>query len=189
MKVGYVRVSTAEQHTDRQDAMMRELGIEKVFTDKASGKDANRPQLKAMLDFVREGDMVVVESYSRLARSTRDLLAIVDTLTGKGVGFQSIHEAVSTDTPQGRLFLVLFSGLAQFERECTLQRQAEGIAEAKKRGVYKGRKPLEIDAAKFKSLYADWKADKITAAAAYRKLGVSSSSFYRRVREHEGSMV
>jgi DNA invertase Pin-like site-specific DNA recombinase len=186
MKVGYVRVSTAEQNTIRQDVLMRELGVDRVFVDKASGKNTDRRELQNMLQFVRVGDTVIVESYSRLARSTRDLLDIVETLKGKGVEFISKKEAIDTCTPAGRLMLTIFAGLYQFERECTLERQAEGIAEAKKAGKYKGRKPLEVDDVKFKKLYGDWKAGQITAVAMQKALGLTAPTFYRRVKAYEG---
>ena len=185
MKVGYVRVSTSEQNTIRQEVLMEELGVDKIFIDKASGKDTNRPQLRAMLEFVRVGDTVIVESYSRLARSTRDLLDIVEKLKGKGVEFISKKEALDTRTPAGRLMLTIFAGLYQFERECTLERQAEGIAEAKKAGKYKGRKPIEVDDKKFKALYGDWKAGQITAVAMQKELGLTAPTFYRRVKDYE----
>ena len=185
MKVGYVRVSTEEQNTIRQEVLMDSLGVDKVFIDKASGKDANRRELQNMLEFVRVGDTVIVESYSRLARSTRDLLDIVETLKNKGVEFISKKEAINTATPAGRLMLTIFAGLYQFERECTLERQAEGIAEAKKAGKYKGRKPLDVDADKFKALYTDWKAGRITAVAMQKALGLTAPTFYRRVRDYE----
>jgi len=185
MKVGYVRVSTQEQNTIRQEVWMQELGAEKVFIDKASGKDTARPQLNEMLKFVRDGDTVIVESYSRLARSTRDLLDIVERLNSQGVVFISIKEAIDTGTPAGRLMLTIFGGLYQFEREVTLERQAEGIREAKKAGKYKGRKPIEVNPQKFKALYDDWKARKITAVNMARQLGLSKGTFYRRVRVFE----
>ena len=185
MKVGYVRVSTVEQNTIRQEVLMEELGVDKIFIDKASGKDTNRPQLRAMLEFVRVGDTVIVESYSRLARSTRDLLDIVETLKGKGVEFISKKEAIDTCTPAGRLMLTIFAGLYQFERECTLERQAEGIAEAKKAGKYKGRKPIEVDDGKFKKLYGEWKAGRITAVAMQKALELTAPTFYRRVKQYE----
>ena len=139
MKVGYVRVSTTEQNTARQEDMMKTLGVEKVFIDKCSGKDTDRPQLQQMLEFVREGDNVVVESYSRLARSTRDLLSLLEQLNSKGVKFISVKENFDTSTPQGELMLTIFAGLAQFEREVMLQRQREGILLAQAAGKYKGR--------------------------------------------------
>ena len=147
MKVGYVRVSTEEQNTIRQEILMNELGVEKIYIDKASGKDTARRELQNMLEFVLEGDVVIIESYSRLARSTKDLLNIVETLKEKGVEFISQKEAIDTTTPAGRLILTIFAGLYQFERECILERQTEGIREARKAGKYKGRTPIEVDIA------------------------------------------
>ncbi|MDR2558684.1 MAG: recombinase family protein [Oscillospiraceae bacterium] len=186
MKVGYVRVSTEEQNTIRQEVLMHDLGVDKIFIDKASGKNTARRELQNMLEFVRVGDTVIVESYSRLARSTRDLLDIVETLKSKGVEFISKKESIDTCTPAGRLMLTIFAGLYQFERECTLERQAEGIAEAKKAGKYKGRKPLDVDADKFKELYGKWKAGRITAVAMQKELGLTAPTFYRRVKAYEG---
>lgn len=186
MKVGYVRVSTEEQNTIRQEVLMRELGVDKIFIDKASGKNTARKELQNMLQFVRVGDTVIVESYSRLARSTRDLLDIVEALKSKGVEFISKKEAIDTCTPAGRLMLTTFAGLYQFERESTLERQAEGIKEAKKAGKYKGRKPLTVDWDKFEKLYPDWKSGKITAVAMQKALNLTAPTFYRRVKEYEG---
>ena len=143
MKVGYVRVSTADQNPARQEEALKNQGVERIFMEKVSGKDMNRPKLKELLDFVREEDTVIVESYSRLARSTTDLLLIIEKLQEKNVSFVSLKENIDTTTPQGKLMLTIFAGLSQFERECTLQRQAEGIAIAKAEGKYKGRKPIE----------------------------------------------
>lgn len=185
MKVGYIRISTEEQNTIRQDVLMKELGVNKVFTDKASGKNTARKGLQEMLGYVREGDTVVVESYSRMARSTRDLLDIVDTLKEKGVNFISKKEAIDTTTPAGRLMLTIFAGLYQFERECTMERQAEGIKEAKKAGKYKGRKPIAVDMVKFNELYTDWKAGNMTAVRMQKLLGLTPPTFYRRVKEFE----
>ena len=135
MKVGYIRVSTEEQNTIRQEILMKDLGVERVYMDKASGKSrTGRPQLEAMMDFVREGDVVIVESISRFARSTRDLLTLVEQLTEKGVGFVSQKESIDTNTPQGKFMLTVFGAMAELEREQTLQRQREGIAAAKAAG-------------------------------------------------------
>lgn len=145
MKVGYIRVSTEEQNTIRQEILMQDLGVERVYIDKASGKSrTGRPQLEAMMDFVREGDVVIVESISRFARSTRDLLTLVEQLTEKGVGFVSQKESIDTNTPQGKFMLTVFGAMAELEREQTLQRQREGIAAAKAAGKYKGRQPIAI---------------------------------------------
>lgn len=186
MKVGYVRVSTEEQNTIRQEILMQDLAVEKVYIDRASGKNTDRPELREMLNFVREGDTVIVESYSRLARNTRDLLDIVEILQKKGVDFVSRKEAIDTSTPAGRLMLTIFAGLYQFERESLLQRQAEGILLAKQAGKYKGRKPIEVDSARFKALYEQWKAEKITAVAMMKQLNLKSKTFYRRVKAFEG---
>ena len=142
-RIGYCRVSTEEQNTARQEAALADC--DKVFIDKASGKNTERPQLQAMLGYVREGDVLVVESYSRLSRSTADLLRIVETLKSKGVNFISLKERTDTTTPQGELVMTIFAGIAQFEREQLLQRQREGIAIAKEQGKYKGRQRIAID--------------------------------------------
>ena len=185
MKVGYVRVSTTEQNTSRQEKIMADLEVEKVFIDKLSGKNTQRPELKRKLEFVRAGDTVVVESYSRLARSTKDLLNLIDTLAEKDVNFISQKEKIDTSTPQGRLMLTIFAGLAQFERECTLERQREGIAIAKSEGKYKGRKPIQVDKEKFKEVYDRWKAGKIKAVEAMIELELSKPTFYRKVKLFE----
>lgn len=185
MKVGYIRVSTVEQNTERQKAIMEGLGVEKLYTEMLSGKNTDRPQLNAMLDFVREGDTVVVESYSRLARSTKDLLDLVEKLNQKKVQFISQKENIDTSTPQGRLMFTMFAGLAQFERECLLQRQREGIEIAKQQGKYKGRPKKSLE--NFTELYASVKNEEISISKASKLLGVSRSTFYRKMKEHEDS--
>ena len=181
MKVGYVRVSTQGQNTARQEVLMRELGVDKVFIDRQSGKDMSRPELKRMLEFVREGDIVIVESISRFARCTRDLLELVEQLTAKGVEFVSKKESLDTATPSGRFVLTIFGAVAQLEREYLLQRQKEGIAIAKEEGRYKGRKPLELP--EFDQVAASWKRGEITATEAMRRLKISKTTFYRKMRE------
>ena len=183
MKVGYVRVSTGEQNTARQDVLMGQLGVEKVYTDRMSGKNTERPELRKMLDFVRDGDTVVVESISRFARNTRDLLDLVEQLTDKKVDFISQKEAINTSTPQGRFVLTLFAALAELERENILERQAEGIAIAKAEGRMTGRPKKAVDT--FVNAYMDVKAGKLSAAKAARQIGVSRSTWYRKVGEYE----
>ena len=183
MKVAYIRVSTEEQNTARQEEAMKSLGIEKTFIEKVSGKSMDRPQLKAMLDYVREGDTLTVESYSRLARNTKDLLSIVEELEKKGVAFVSLKENIDTSTPQGKLMLTIFAGLAQFERECTLQRQKEGITIAKAEGKYKGRKPAAIPD-NWNEVVALWRTGEITAKVAQKKLGMTSATFYRKIKQN-----
>ena len=185
MKVGYIRVSTAEQNTIRQEVLMKILGVEKIYIDKASGKNTNRPQLKEMLSFVRQGDTVVVESISRFARNTRDLLDLVQQLQEKGVIFVSKKESIDTDTPTGKFMLTVFAAVAELERESILQRQREGIAEAQKAGKYKGRQPILIDKAKFEKQYSLWKSGEITAVEMQKRLCLKPNTFYRRVKEYE----
>lgn len=187
MKVGYVRVSTEEQNEARQEVIMDQLGVERVFIDKISGKSTNRPALQEMISFVRKDDIVIVESYSRLARSTTDLLKIVDDLNEKGVDFISHKENIDTTTPQGRLMLTMFAGIYEFERTCMLARQKEGIAIAKAQGKYKGRKPIEVDQDSFENVYTEWKAGKLKAVEAMSKLKLTKPTFYRKVKQYEAN--
>ena len=181
MQVGYIRISTAGQNTARQEVLMRELGVETVFIDRMSGKNTDRLELKKMMAFVRKGDTVVVESISRFARNTRDLLELVEQLTTKGVEFVSKKEAIDTTTPTGKFMLTIFGAVAELEREYILQRQAEGIAIAKEQGVYKGRQPIVRP--DFERVIALWRSGKITAVDAQRRLDMKPSTFYRRVKE------
>jgi DNA invertase Pin-like site-specific DNA recombinase len=164
---------------------MRELGVEKVFVDYASGKDSDRPELRKLLDFVREGDSVVVESVSRFARNTRELLRLVALLHEKRVEFISRKESIDTNSPAGKFMLTVFGAMAELERDYILQRQAEGVAIAKKLGKYKGRKKIMVDSVRFRSVYEDWKAGKMTAVKAMAKLNLTRNTFYRRVKEYE----
>jgi len=184
-KIGYIRVSTEHQETARQEAIMQQYQVERVFAEKMSGKNANRPELKAMLEFVRDGDTLYIESISRLGRSTRDLLNIIDVLQKKGVTLVSSKENIDTNTPQGRFVLSIFAALSELEREQTLQRQREGIAIAKAQGKYKGRQPIAIDWAKFGQLYELWKKEEITAVEFQNRMGLRANTFYRRLREYE----
>ena len=163
--------------------MMEEQKAEKLFIDKASGKNTDRQAFKEMMAFVRAEDVVIVESISRIARNTRDLLAIVSELTEKGVEFVSLKESIDTTTPQGRFMLTVFGALAELERENILERQREGIEIAKSEGKYKGRKPVDVDETKFKSVCQKWRAGDITATAAMQEVGLKPNTFYRRVKE------
>ena len=162
MRVAYERVSTAGQSTLRQDVMMQEQKIEKVFTEKISGKDRNRPELQKMLDFVREGDVVIIESISRLARSTRDFLNILDELERKHVALISLKEQIDTSTPTGRFLVSIFAALAQLEREQILSRQKEGISAQKAAGTYTGGRPhVKVDQKQLSSVIVRWKSGEI----------------------------
>lgn len=176
--IKYIRVSTKEQNTARQE--QDKAQYDKVYIEKISGKNTNRPQLQAMLEYVREGDIVTVESYSRLARDTRDLLNIIDVLNKKGVAFVSQKEQIDTSTPAGRFMLSVFASLAQFEREQILARQAEGIAIAKREGRM-GRpeiKPCD----NFAAIVKEWQDGNITAVEAMRRAGMTKATFYRKVK-------
>ncbi len=183
MKVGYVRISTKEQNTARQDLLMESLEVERVYTDKMSGKSQERPELHRMIDFVREGDSLTVESISRFARNTRDLLDLTATLDAKGVQFISKKESIDTSTPAGKFMLAVFGALAELERENILERQAEGIAIAKAEGRMKGRPKKAVDT--FEAVYLAVKEGKLSATKAAKQLGLSRSTWYRKAREYE----
>ena len=134
--IAYIRVSTKEQNTGRQheDFTAKGIVLNKVFEEKLSGKNTDRPQLQAMLAYLREGDTLYVESFSRFARSARDFLNIVNTLNEKGVSFVSLKENIDTTTPNGKFMLTVFAGLYELERDNILERQREGIDLALKEG-------------------------------------------------------
>lgn len=193
-KIFYARVSTVEQNEGRQIAAAKEQGADKIFTDKATGANTNRPQLKAMMAYIREGDTVIVESISRLARSTKDLLDLVEKITGKGAAFISLKESIDTSSPQGRFVLTLFAAMAELEREQIKQRQSEGIAlrkaedaARKAQGLeplyYKGRQAIGIDTDQFKAEVKKWRAGEQTAVETMRRLNLKANTFYRRVKE------
>ena len=182
MKIGYIRVSTQEQNTIRQEVLMKSLGVDEIYIDRMSGKNANRPELQKMMEYIRKGDTVIVESISRFARNTRDLLELVEKLTAKGVEFVSKKEAIDTTTPTGKFMLTVFGAVAELERGYILQRQQEGIAIAKAEGKYRGRKPIERS--NFDAVEKLWRAGTISAAEAMRRLDMSRSTFYRKVRQH-----
>lgn len=183
MKIGYIRISSTDQNSARQEVLMKELGVEQVYIDRISGKNTNRPELQRMMNFVREGDTVIVESISRFARNTKDLLDLVERLTEKNVEFVSRKEAIDTTTPSGKFMLTIFGAVAELEREYILQRQREGIALAKENGVYKGRKPIVRQ--DFVPVVSMWRQGKITAVEAMKRLDMKPSTFYRKVKEIE----
>ena len=185
MKIGYVRASTEEQKTIRQEIIMEQLGVEKVYIEKISGKNTERPQLQKMMSFIREGDVLIVESISRFARSTRDLLDLVEQLKRKGVQFISQKESIDTESPQGKFMLTVFAAMAELERDQMLQRQREGIEAAKKAGKYTGRQPIKIEPAVLKAVHKQWYNNEITTAHAVKLLGVSKNTFYRKMWEYE----
>lgn len=181
-RVGYVRVSTVDQNTARQ---LDGVPLDKMFTDHASGKDTSRPQLGAALDYVREGDTLIVHSMDRLARSLPDLRRLVDDLTGRGVAVQFVKENMTFTTdeasPFATLMLNMLGSFAEFERALMLERQREGIALAKAAGKYKGRKHA-LTAEQAEQLRAAVAAGESVTALA-RELGVSRQTVYTYVNE------
>ncbi len=180
MKIGYIRISTTDQNIARQELLMEQLGVDEAYIDRMSGKNTKRPELQKMMECVRRGDRVIVESFSRFARNTRDLLELVEQLSVKGVEFVSKKETIDTTTPTGKFMLTVFGAVAELEREYILQRQREGIAIAKDNGVYKGRKPIQPP--ELEKVIVKWRRGKITAAEAMWQLGMSRSTFYRKVK-------
>lgn len=188
MKVGYVRVSSNDQNTLRQEVLMNELQVERVYIEKITGATKNRPELEAMLDFVREGDIVIVESISRFARNTKDLLELVDILDHKKVQFISKKETIDTSTPAGKFMLTIFGAVAQLEREYIKERQREGIEIAKQQGKYKGRKKIKRPA-NWEEVYSQWKTREVTGAAAMKMLGLKRNTFYKFLKEYESEQI
>lgn len=162
---------------------MKELGVEKVFIDHATGKNMERPQFKKMMDFVREGDTLIVESYSRMSRSTKDLLETVEKLKEKGVDFVSKKEKIDTSTPAGKLMLTIFAGIYEFELENTAIRRDEGIAIAKAEGKYKGRKPLPVGDMFF-AVTKMWVDGQIGLSEAQKRLDMAPATFFRKCKEY-----
>lgn len=183
MIVGYVRVSTVEQNESRQLVTMQKYNVEKIYSEKVSAKDTNRIELQAMLDFVREGDTIVVHDFSRLARSTKDLLNIVELLQEKKVNLISAKENIDSSTPAGKLMLTMIGAINEFERANLLERQREGIAIAKQEGKYKGRKAIEIND-KFKELYNKYLNRELNKSQLAKELEVSRPTLDKLIKEY-----
>lgn len=184
MHVAYIRVSTVEQNEERQLEAMKAYPIERTYSEKVSGKTANRPKLKEMLDFVREGDVVHVHDFSRLARNTKDLLDIVDTLTAKGVTLISNKEGIDTSTPAGRLMLTMIGAIAEFERVNLLERQREGIDIAMREHPerYQGGHKKSVE--DFGTVYGEIKDGTLTKVQAAARLGISRPTLDRMIRDY-----
>lgn len=181
MRIAYIRVSTVEQNEQRQIEAMEKYHIEKWFIEKVSAKNTNRPKLQELLEFAREGDTIHIHDFSRLARSTKDLLDIVELLNSKGVSLVSNKENIDTSTPTGKLMLTMIGAINEFERTNLLERQREGIAIAKREGKYKGGKHKEIS--NFAEHYARYLARELTKSALARELGVSRPTLDKLIAE------
>lgn len=182
MQIAYVRVSTIEQNEQRQIEAMKHYNIEKWFVEKISAKDTNRPKLQELLEFVREGDTVHIHDFSRLARSTKDLLDIVELLNSKNVTLVSNKESIDTSTPTGKLLLTVVAAIAEFERTNLLERQREGIAIAKRNGIYKGRKPVSIP--NFEMHYSKYLSREISKTQLAKELGISRPTLDKMIANH-----
>lgn len=185
MNRAYVRVSTVEQHEDRQIEALEKHGIDKWYIEKISGKNTNREQLQLMLDEAEPGDTIFIHDFSRLARSTKDLLDVVESLNNRGIRLISNKEYVDTSTPTGKLMLTMIGAIAEFERTTMLERQAEGIAIAKRRGAFKncGRKEKEVDPDKFSDCMAKLLAGAITKSAMAIELGISRPTLNKMLKQ------
>lgn len=184
MRIGYIRVSSTDQNTDRQYEVLRKFEIEKSFEEKISGKNRNRPALQDMMKFAREGDVIYIESISRLARNTKDFLNIVEELSENGVGIVSAKENIDTSSPTGKFILTVFAALSQLERDTIKQRQREGIDVALAKGTRFGRPSIQVPP-NFNRTIKEWRSGDITAAEAMRQVGLKPNTFYRLVKKLE----
>lgn len=181
MNIAYVRVSTVEQNEARQLEALEKHNIDKWFTEKASAKDTKRPELQAMLEFARDGDTIYIHDFSRLARSTADLLKLVEQLAAKGVHLVSNKENIDTSTPTGKLMLTMIGAINEFERTNLLERQREGIAIAKREGKYKGRQAVNI--ADFEAHYQRYIGREISKTQLAKELEISRPTLDKIIRE------
>lgn len=188
MNVAYVRVSSTDQNTARQLEALRQYNLDRIYEEHISGKDKNRPQLQAMLADVGTGDTVYIESISRLARNTKDLLEIVESLTERGVDLVSLKEALDTSTPTGKFVLTMFGALAELERETIRQRQREGIDINRAQNKPYGRPRIAITQ-RFVDAHRRWRAGEITAREAMRLSKIKKSTFYNVVKEYEAQLT
>jgi DNA invertase Pin-like site-specific DNA recombinase len=182
--LAYIRVSTVEQNEERQVVSLKKYKPDKTFTEKVSAKDTNRPELQKLLEFCREGDTIVIHDFSRLARNTRDLLDIVDKLNDKGVTLISNKENIDTSTASGKLMLTMIGAIAEFERANLLERQREGISIAKAKGLYKGRKPVEIEDKVFTEQYNRYMRREINKVEFAKVLKVSRPTLDKMIKEY-----
>ena len=187
-KIGYIRVSTAEQNEERQLEAMKNLSLFKIYVEKISAKDTKRPLLIQMLDYVREGDTIYINDFSRLARSTQDLLSIISELETRGVKLISLKENFDTSTPTGKMLLTMIGAINEFERNNLLVRQREGIAVAKQKGLYKGRKPIKRPP-NWEDVYSLYIMRKITGTEAIERLGLKRNTFYKFVNEEKAKSL
>lgn len=184
MNIAYARVSTIDQNEERQVEALKKHNIDKWFTEKVSGKNTDRPELKKMIEFAREGDIIYIHSLDRLARSTKDLLDIVEELQTKGIHLSSNKENIDTSTATGKLMLTMIGAIAEFERANLLERQKEGIAIAKENGKYKGRKSIDYPS-DWIDVYNKYKSRELKAIDAMNILELKKTTFYKLINQYE----
>lgn len=184
MKIGYARVSTQEQNLDRQLDGLRAQGCDRIYQEKMTGTKAERPEFQKMLDALRPGDTLVTDSFSRLSRSTKDLLELVERLNAQGVNLVSIKEQLDTTTATGKMMLTMLSALSQFERDLIAERTADGLKAARARGRMGGRPKVGSEKAKAQAI-AMYKANALTNGEIAEKCGVSIATLNRWIREHK----
>ena len=189
MKIGYARVSTQEQELNRQLDMLSNYGVEKIYQEKMTGTKKDRPELNRMKDALRKGDIVVIESLSRLGRSTKDLLSIIEEWEEQGIKVVSLKEQIDTDTPTGKLLLTVLSAISQFERDITVQRTNEGLKAARARGR-KGGRPKADNKAVTKAIKL-YEAQTHSIKEITEICGISQATLYRAIsakRERENTI-
>lgn len=174
---GYARVSTEEQILDRQIDMLTDYGVDKIYSEKMTGIKRDRPELEKMIERLTQGDTVVIESLSRLGRSTKDLIELMELFNHKGVNLISLKENIDTTTATGKLLFTLISAISQFERDCIVDRIKEGLAAARARGRVGGRKP--IDQSKVDKAIKLYKSNEYTLTEIEELTGVKKSTLYR----------
>lgn len=184
MKIGYARVSTTDQNLEQQIDLLRKSGCEKIYTDKKSGKNTDRPGLQEMLSYIREGDTVVIWKLARLGRSTKDLIELVNLFKDKGVEFQSLSESIDTGTAAGKLIFTIFAAFAEFERELISERTKLGLMNSRARGRSGGRPKGLSDEAKNKAAAAKtfYEEGNLSVDAIAKQLDISKSTLYKYLR-------
>ena len=181
---GYARVSTEQQNLDRQLDMLQKYGVDFIYNEKMTGTKRNRPELEKLLERLTEGDTVVVESLSRLGRSTKDLIWLMETFNSKGVNLVSLKESIDTTTSTGKLLFTLMSAIAQFERDVIADRTREGLNSARARGR-KGGRP-RTDSEKLRKAIKLYNTQQYTLAEIEDMTGVKRSTLYRGIRSKNG---
>lgn len=189
MNIAYVRVSTEEQNEQRQIEALEKFNIEKWFKEKVSGKNTDRAELKNMIEFARDGDTIYVLDFSRLARSTIDLLSLVDQLNKKNIHLVSIKENVDSSTPTGKLMLTMIGAIAEFERANILERQREGIEIAKREGKYVGRQPAKVNKELFETAYEQYITRKLNKIQFAAKINVTRPTLDKLIKAYENKTI